>query len=423
MGRYRIENALKPINIEPLMKTNNPFKISGTGCTLVDYLYSPVDFNNLEFRKYLSKSPGDGGLSPGKLVFKEEFDRFSGEAYMEVRHAITKGMDPIAVNIGGPSIVSLIHASQMLHGFPAEVSFYACKGNDAGGIFIENKLAETSLKIGNFKTGKYYTPFTDVLSDPDFDNGNGERIFINNIGAAWEMMTEDLGESFYESDIVVFGGTALVPNIHLALQKLLLKAKAKKAITVVNTVYDFLSEKKNPAKPWPLGSSVETYKYIDLLITDMEEGLRLSGTNDIHGALSFFKNIGVGAVIVTHGANLLHYFSNNKLFGNIQATSLPVSEKVISELLEDPKRKGDTTGCGDNFTGGVIASIARQLITSPSGVVNLKKAVALGVASGGFACFYNGGTFHEEYKGQKFGLVQNYYTDYLKQIQFEMNIE
>ena len=404
------------------MTEEKQFKISGTGCTLVDYLYSPVDFNDPVFKKYLSKSPGDGGLSPGKLVFKEEFDKFSGEAYIEVRDAITKGNKPVALNIGGPSIVSLIHAAQMLHGLPAEIDFYACKGDDAGGIFIESKLAETPLKIGKFKTGTYYTPFTDVLSDPDFDNGNGERIFINNIGAAWEMLPEDLDETFYESDMVVFGGTALVPNIHSALGELLLKAKSHNAITIVNTVYDFLNENRAPLKPWPLGKSVETYKSIDLLITDMEEAFRLSGTKDIQEALLFFKGTGVGAAIITHGSNALHFFSNNKLFGNIQASSLPVSKRVIRELIDEPQRKGDTTGCGDNFAGGVIASIARQLMTNPSEPVDLRMAVALGVASGGFACFYNGGTFYEENHGQKFGLVQKYYKDYLSQIQFEKSL-
>ena len=317
------------------------FKISGTGCTLVDYLYSPVDFNDKVFQPYLSQSPGDGGLSPGKLVFKEEFDKFSGEAYTEVRDAMTKGKSPVALNIGGPSVVSLIHASQLLHGLEAEVRFFACKGDDEGGAFIENKLATTPLKVGKFKTGIKYTPFTDVLSDPSFDSGNGERIFINNIGAAWELIPADLDDSFFESDMVVFGGTALVPNIHSALGELLPKAKANKVITVVNMVYDFLNEREKPADRWPLGKSVETCKSIDLLITDMVEGLRLSGKTDVDAAIDFFQST------------------------------------------------------------GVIASIARQLIANRAKTVSLPAAIALGVASGGFACFYHGGTFYEAYPGAK----------------------
>ena len=46
--------------------------ISGTGCALADFIYNGVSFNSISFKKYLSKKAGDGGLSPGKLVFTEE---------------------------------------------------------------------------------------------------------------------------------------------------------------------------------------------------------------------------------------------------------------------------------------------------------------------------------------------------------------
>lgn len=397
------------------MSDTHQFRIAGTGCALVDYLYTPVSFTSTNFNRCLSKQPGDGGLSPGKLVFKEEFDLFTKEAYEQVRDRITQGKAPVTLNIGGPSIVSLIHAAQMLHGHPANVSFYGGKGNDQGGTFIESKLAHTPLKIGKYKTTGQNTPFTDVLSDPDFDNGHGERIFINNIGAAWDFESSDLNDAFFASDMVVFGGTALVPHIHASLGTLLPKAKAHKAITVVNTVYDFLNENKNPSKPWPLGDSIETYQSIDLLITDMEEALRLSGATSVDAAVEFFKSTHVSALIITHGSNALHFFSDNVLFGSIPHTSLPVSEKVKIMISQNPEQVGDTTGCGDNFVGGVIASIARQKLENPNNIVNLTEAIALGVASGGFACFYHGGTYYESYPGQKAGKVEPYYSDYLTQ--------
>ena len=398
------------------MSSNTRFKISGTGCALVDYLFTPVNFADRAFKRYLSKKPGDGGLSPGKLVFKEEFDQFTKEAYDQVRDKITQGKPPVTLNIGGPSIVSLIHAAQMLHGFPAQVNFCGGKGNDEGSTFIEEKLAQTPLKIGHYKTAGQHTPSTDVLSDPDFDDGHGERIFINTIGAAWEFKPTDLDDSFFDSDMVVFGGTALVPHIHASLGQLLPKAKGHGAITVVNTVYDFLNENKHPSRPWPLGDSVETYRHIDLLITDMEEALRLSGTASVDAAIDFFKSTGVGALIITHGSNALHFFSDNALFGKSPHTSLPVSERVQLELSQHPEQAGDTTGCGDNFVGGVIASIAKQQLANPETIVSLPQAIALGVASGGFACFYHGGTYYEAFPGQKAEQVEPYGQDYLTQV-------
>lgn len=396
--------------------------ISGTGCALVDYLYKPVSFTAETFRRYLSVQPGDGGLAPGKLVFSEEFETFAGEKYLVARERITQGMSPVAQNIGGPSIVSLIHAAQMLSDLPAQVRFYGSKGRDEGADFISERLKQTPLKTGKYKTATQYTPFTDVLSDPGFDQGHGERIFINNIGAAWEMYPDDLDEAFFKSDIVVFGGTALVPDIHRHLLEMLRKAKDNQAITVVNTVYDFLSEKNDPTAPWPMGSSVETFIHIDLLITDMEEAFRLSGEQTVEKALQFFQDRGVGAVIVTHGANPVHYFSQGHLFGQRRG-SKPVSAKVIETIGRNPELAGDTTGCGDNFAGGVIASIARQMIHKPentalqkqNGFVDLDEAIAWGIVSGGYTCFYHGGTFYEAFPGQKRQLITPFYREYLFQ--------
>ena len=74
----------------------------------------------------------------------------------------------------------------------------------------------------------------------------------------------------------MFGGTALVPQIHDNLTSILKKAKSRSSITIVNTVFDFRNEKSNPGKNWPMGDSDESYLYIDLLIADKEEALRLT---------------------------------------------------------------------------------------------------------------------------------------------------
>jgi sugar/nucleoside kinase (ribokinase family) len=85
-----------------------------------------------------------------------------------------------------------------------------------------------------------------------------------------------------------------------------------------------------------------------------------------------------------------------------------VSERARVQILRQPETVGDTTGCGDNFTGGMLASIARQKITAPHKPVSLHDAVKLGIASGGFACFYHGGTYIEKRAGEKAELVKGY---------------
>ena len=70
--------------------------IAGTGCALGDYLYTGVRFDAPLFMKYLSQKAGDGGLTPGKLVFTEELEKFSGVPYPKICLEIMGGENPAA---------------------------------------------------------------------------------------------------------------------------------------------------------------------------------------------------------------------------------------------------------------------------------------------------------------------------------------
>jgi sugar/nucleoside kinase (ribokinase family) len=256
------------------------------------------------------------------------------------------------------------------------------------------------------------TPFTDVFSDPTYDNGNGERTFVNNIGAAWDYLPGMIADDFFHSHIVCFGGTALVPKIHDDLTSLLYKGKQNKCITVVNTVFDFRNEKTCPGKPWQLVNSDESYRQIDVLIMDHEEALKISGQQTLEKAIVFFTQMQVSSFIITNGARDLTAYSDGRLFEKTGPVKFPVSHRVTEEL----RKNGDTTGCGDNFAGGIIASLARQSKTRENRPFNLTEAITLAVASGGFACSYLGGTYIENYKGEKWTRIQYFLSDYRIQI-------
>ena len=391
--------------------------VSGTGCALADYLYTGVRFNSPLFIKYLSHEAGDGGLAPGRLVFTEELEKFSGVPYSEIHNELTGGASPEAVNIGGPGLVSLINAAQLLPQEDFEVRFYGGTGRDETAEFIEQLVIKTPLNIDHYhRISEKRTPFTDVLSDPTYDNNHGERTFINNIGAAWDYTPELLGDDFFESDIVCFGGTALVPQIHDNLTTLLKRAKEKGCLTVVNTVFDFRNEKKNPGQPWPLVDNPESYSYIDMLIMDCEESLNISGQKTIEQAAQYFVSQNVTTLVITNGAQEFYTFSNGKLFEKSGLQKLPVSQRVNEDFKHNPAAKGDTTGCGDNFAGGIISSLARQLKTGEPGKLDLTEALAWGVASGGFACYYVGGTYIEHEEGEKHKIVEIFKYQYIQQI-------
>ena len=387
--------------------------ISGTGCALADYLYLNISFHSPEFVNYLSKEVGDGGLSPGRLVFTEELERFSGEAYPEILKKITGGASPHLINIGGPGLVSMIHMAQMLNKNEFEVRFFGQTGKDETAARIFGLLQKTPLEITNYQANSDLpTPFTDVFSDPDFDDGNGERTFVNNIGAAWDYFPESLPDRFFDSNIVCFGGTALVPRIHDALTVLLKKSKSNGCITVVNTVYDFRNEKAQPGQQWPLGNTTESFGLIDLLIMDKEEALKISGEPTLDNASSYFSSQNLSAFVITNGAENITVFSNGNLFGSMPLSTFP----VLRRAAESKDRKGDTTGCGDNFAGGLIASLAEQLKFHKLGQLDFEEALSWAVASGGFACFYVGGTWLESYNGEKRERVESFKQAYLQQL-------
>jgi sugar/nucleoside kinase (ribokinase family) len=385
--------------------------VSGTGCCLVDLLYNQIDFNAPLMRPFLSVEKGDGGLMPGKLVFREEFETFSGMPVEEFIRIVTAERDCDAMNVGGPSVVSLIHAAQLTVEEECEVRFFGLTGTDAHGSFLRSALAETPLNLNDLGQVDRSTPSTVVLSDPGYDGGAGERMFINSIGAAWDYLPDRLGEHFYDADITVFGGTALVPRIHENLTSLLSRARSSGCLTVVNTVFDFRNERLRPHGRWPLGASDESYRYTDLLITDREEAFGLSGCSDFPRAIAFFRGKGLGALMITDGPNPVHLYSDGSVFESMGPMTMPVSG-MVSELLRT-HREGDTTGAGDNFTGGVLASLVGQLSQGVSRP-DLGRMCAWGIASGGFACFYLGGTFLERSPGEKLNRIKPIFDDYIR---------
>ena len=387
--------------------------VSGVGCCLVDLLFNDIDFANETMRPYLSLKRGDGGLTPGQLVFREEFEKFSGVSFEEALNTITVGRKHDKINIGGPSIVSLINTAQLADKEHCEVRFYGRGGNDEIGNYLVSALKKTPVVLKDFKLINNQTPSTVVLSDPGFEGGHGERMFINSIAAAWEYGPDNLDDDFFNSDIVVFGGTGLVPQIHDNLSSLLRRAKSKGCITIVNTVFDFRNEKANPSRKWPLGESDESYSYIDLLITDQEEAFRLSGEPNPQNAFSFFRDMKVSSLMITNGSKNIIAWSDGRFFNTTGIKEMPVSEKVINERKN--AQGGDTTGCGDNFVGGVIASVVTQLQKGAKHP-DITEACSRGVVSGGFACFYLGGTYFEEKSGEKKAKMELYYDAYRKQI-------
>jgi len=386
-------------------------RISVLGCSLMDYLYSPVSFSSKPFQTYTSVVPADGGIELGKIVFTEDLERYSGKHIQDILTELVGNAHPKAINIGGPGIVSAICASQLVPD-GCDLSFFGARGNDRMGTILMEKLTTFPLNVAHLARFDGATASTYVLSDPNYGEGYGERTFIFNIGVLSDISPMDIPQSCFEADIVLFGATAVMPRIHAQLDVLLERSKHAGALTIVTTVFDLLQEKEDPKKRWSMGSGERTFSFIDLLICDKEEAFRLSGTTSVEDALGFFKRVGVKSTIVTQGKEDVVAYANSGPFSPFEMTHFPVSSLVDAEIHAGKAADGDTTGCGDNFAGGVLASIAMQTDKSLSGPIDLKDAIAWGIAAGGAACFHLGGTFMEDHAGEKRDIVERYYHHY-----------
>jgi sugar/nucleoside kinase (ribokinase family) len=149
---------------------------------------------------------------------------------------------------------------------------------------------------------------------------------------------------------------------------------------------------------------------------DCEEAMKISGTASIDEAARFFASTPVSSFVITNGANQLYAKSNGGLFEKTELLQFPVSNMIAREITSKPELRGDTTGCGDNFAGGIITSLAMQLKNTAKGTFNLTEAISLGISSGGFCCFTVGGTYLELFPGEKRQRIQAIQEDYKKQL-------
>jgi sugar/nucleoside kinase (ribokinase family) len=391
------------------------FKISGLGCTLLDFVYNGIDFQGKGFQQYHSRKAGDGGLSPGKLVFLEDLEKYAGQNFEMIIKELAGDRQPDVFNVGGPAIVSIIHAAQLL-GDMADVQFVAATGRDWIGERMLDILSRTPISPRDFVIKRKRTPFTNVLSDPGYNEGRGERTFINNVGAAGDLVMEDLPEGFLEADILALGGTALVPKIHDHLDRILERA-GENTFTLVNTVFDFRNEQRFPGRPWPIGKDHSSFRSIDLLIMDREEALKISGLGSMEEALAYFVESPLKAFMVTDGTEPVSIYADPEIYGALghkQAMKMPVCRPLLDLSLEE-NPDADTTGAGDNFVGGVIYSLASQL-AGGTDHPDLIEAAKWGIVSGGFACTYMGGTFLEKYPGHKMEAITRYHDLYTHQL-------
>lgn len=413
----------------------NPiFRVNATGCSLVDNLYGRVSFESEAYRRLSSREIGDGGLATGGLTFSEALTSFADkqkEDYPALLAELSGGVGPDTSNIGGPGVVPIIHAAQVRRNPNIQYRFSGVIGRDENGRRFTSLMEKTGFPIDDYIYSDQPTPCTDVLSDPTFGGGKGERTFINTTGAAAAYGPESLPSDFFDAEFLLFGATGLVPPLHDALDNLCRRGREAGAFVMVCTVFDFRNEARMKGRPWPF---VEDYGNIDLLAMDREESLKISGQDSPEKAARWFLEKGCGAVVITQGAdNVLLWAGSNGPFAAPSRTSMPTC-RYADDVVAGLDHPRDTTGCGDNFVGGLIDSVAHQLAAAqhsqtaaPDSAgqgranaarpLDLEEAVISGTAAGSFALTCLGGVYYEKKPGEKLALMKPYLEAYRRELE------
>lgn len=389
--------------------------VAGVGCALLDILHPDARFRGEVFERFASRSAGDGGLVPGQLVFASALEAYADTPVDAIVAELSSGAEP-SQNLGGPAVVALVLAAQVLAPDLIPVRYFGLRGDDEFGETIKTIVERTPLDHSGYRRSPGASPSTRVLSDPEAQDGAGERIFINTLGVAERFRVRDIPAEFFDYEVSFFGGTALVPRLHEELGMALHSARSRGAITVVGTVYDFLNETQAPGELWPLGDGQRDYPLVDLIVTDAEEARRLTGEDAPIAALRRFLDWGAGAAIVTAGAEPVAIAAaKTGRFVPCEPTVLPVSSEVrrLADTVDPTSR--DTTGCGDNFMGGVLSSIARDRARGRMRP-DLTAAAIEGISAGAGAWFQLGGTYIEPHMGAAQERIDHFREAYHRQI-------
>jgi sugar/nucleoside kinase (ribokinase family) len=389
---------------------NPAFRLHGAGHGVADLLYGDIDTTSSAFQALRSRRPGDGGLELGRLVRVADLEAYAGRPWEEILPSLAGAAEPI-FNAGGPALVSLALASQLLRPAKIPVTYFGLTGDDAPASRLRWLLAQTPLDLGSWRQRPGTTDVTWVLSDPRARGGDGERFFVNRPGTC-RTGPDALGEPFFQATLCLFAGTALTPDLHAALPDLLSKARRRGAATVAGGAWDFDAEKAG--RPWDLGGDA-AWPNLDLLVADEAEALAYGRKATVEASVDALLDRGLAAAVVTRGTGPVYFRSVGGLFGESRG-EVPVHTGLMERARDRATYPGDTAGAGDNFLGGLLTAFFHQWLSDdfyPKGELHLdrelhhmnplrlRRAVEAGVVSGGMACLQPGGLKLEKHRGER----------------------
>lgn len=382
--------------------------ISGCGCGVEDNIYKNVDFSTSRYARFIRY---------GESTDVNVFERESGASLESAIGDITDGAEPQR-RLGGVCVVALVDAAQLLSKDKVDVFFYKNVSANEAGNFLMEKISHTPLKTDKIVRKSGRPEISYVLCDNQKKDGTRSFICPLHVYDELAMEVAQVDEAFFKSDFTLFNCILWEPKLENRLSYLLEKCKENGSLTLVGTASDprFCGGKK-----WVMGDGDKGYPYIDVLMMNLTEARGYAGCASYEEMTRYFKAKGVKSFVITDGMNPTYLYAGEDGPFEPYCGFIPVVSEIDDDKEKGILEKGDGVGCGDNFDGGLLASLALQ---KKAGVrrYSMLDAVLLGNVSGGLTSCIVGGTFTESYPGEKYDLTMRYYVPYRTRVRKELGL-
>ena len=236
--------------------------------------------------------------------------------------------EAIRMLVGGDAF----NVASNLSALGTETTLYSAVGEDAFGAFALDYAEKLGVSTQWIKTTDGPTSVTAVLIHPD-----GERSFVVQRGASHELKERQISDDLLRQyDLLYIGSACGIPGLDgEGLTKLLHRAKVldcKTAMDITGNPTRRSAAQLLPALP-----------NLDFFLPSAYEAMDLSGRDSPGKAADYFHEKGVPVVAVKMGGQgaLLSAGGKQEVF--------PAYEGPVV----------DTTGAGDAFVAGFLASLSR----------------------------------------------------------------
>lgn len=254
-------------------------------------------------------------------------------------------LDEIRMTIAGTCAATAMDLARLGIG----VSTFGVVGDDSIGLWLTRALADEGVNTEGIRVDSSVPTSATMLPI----RPNGERPALHVIGANAKIVPADVkwedapGASHFH-----LGGSLLLEGIDgTGTTEVFREAKNRGMTTSMDIIgvpgrdYDSLFG--------------EAYPFLDFLLVNDDDVMLLSGLDTVDAAIDAMLAKGVGACVITVGAD-----------GAIYRDSQGVSFHKPSHQIDVV----DTTGCGDAFSAGFIAGLVLE--------ESMEQCVEMGIASG-----------------------------------------